>query len=291
METEELHNTIEELSHNLACNIYQTIGILASIVAMNEKHYVGSHSKYVAGKSAQIARTLGLNDDEVFEIETAALLHDLGKLRFSDHLSSLTINEMNDKQYGQYLMHPELASRLLDNHHAFKDISLIIGQHHEKPDGSGFPKNLGRAAIHPGASIISVVDTFHNMVFKQKRENNNGKPPIMFSSASAYFESTESRFNGAMNYLHGKSGTLFEKKVVAIFTDMILTERRNMGTMTVVRVPVNMIKPGMIFAEDYYTSYGLLIAARGEELRQEMVRSLVRFAENGEMPQKILVLK
>jgi hypothetical protein len=46
----------------------------------------------------------------------------------------------------------------------------------------------------------------------------------------------------------------------------------------------------MMFVENYYTSFGLLIASRGESVTKEMLGALVRFAENGEIPHKILGL-
>jgi len=64
-----------------------------------------------------------------------------------------------------------------------------------------------------------------------------------------------------------------------------------MGSKTVVKLPVNVIEPGMIFAEDYYTNYGMLIAAKGERITTESYRALRRCMENGEMPSKILVIK
>ncbi|MDW8225827.1 MAG: hypothetical protein RMK93_07390, partial [Bacteroidota bacterium] len=56
-------------------------------------------------------------------------------------------------------------------------------------------------------------------------------------------------------------------------------------------VPVNQLQPGMVLAESYYTSYGLLVIAQGELVTAEMVPSLVRFAEMGEIPRKLVVWK
>lgn len=291
MESTGLKNLIDELSNKLAESIYQTIQVLSAIASMNEKFYIGSHSRFVAEKSRLIAKTLGMNDTDIFEIETAALLHDIGKIRFSEHLNLLTPNEMNDKEFEQYKMHPELGRQILEKHSGFDTISDIIFQHHEKLDGSGYPRYLTKETIHPGAKIISVVNAYHNKYAKIKREQLSTKTSIQFTSSDAYMKSTDTRFAGAMNYLYSKRGVLFESKVVDIFSDIIMLERKNMGKMVVVRVPANVIKPGMIIAEDYYTTFGLLIAARGEEIRQEMIKPLIKFAEAGEIPQKILVMK
>lgn len=54
---------------------------------------------------------------------------------------------------------------------------------------------------------------------------------------------------------------------------------------------VNAVELGMIFAEDYYTSYGMLIAAKGEPITKDSRKALMRCMENGEIPSKILIIK
>jgi len=71
----------------------------------------------------------------------------------------------------------------------------------------------------------------------------------------------------------------------------MVRERNNMNTKSVVRMPLNRLNAGMMFADDYYTSYGLLIASRGEVITDEMIKPLIRLAENEEIPTKILVIK
>lgn len=291
MDSKEVKNIVDSLSNKLAESIYQTIQVLSAIASMNEKFYSGSHSRFVAEKSRLVARAFGMDETDIFEIETAALLHDIGKIRFSEHLNSLAVGEMNDNEFFQYQMHPELGKQLLEIHSGFETVSEIIYQHHEKLDGSGFPSSLSRDSIIPGAKIISVVDTYHNLYAKHRKNPLAVKITNQYTSTDAYIKSTDSRFAGAMNYLHGKRGILFESKIVDIFSDIIMMERKNMGKMVVVRLPVNSIKPGMIIAEDYYTTFGLLIAARGEEIRHEMLLPLIRYAELGEIPQRVLVMK
>jgi len=94
-----------------------------------------------------------------------------------------------------------------------------------------------------------------------------------------------------MNYLHQKKGILYEKRVVDVFTELIELERKNLGSKTIMRVPINMLEGGMVFARDYYTSYGLLIASSGESVNEDMKRALIRFAEADQIPMKVLVIK
>jgi HD-GYP domain-containing protein (c-di-GMP phosphodiesterase class II) len=288
----EYEDLVEDLSTQAAENFYQTIQILSTIANMQEKFYIGSHSNYVSQHSAQIAEMLGMSDTEVFEIKIAGLLHDIGKLGFKDALNMKFMSEMDDNELKQYTMHPELGKQLLEKHKSFDDIGEIIFQHHEKMDGSGFPRHMNKNQIHPGAAIIVVVDTYHNIFYKVKRDQTTSpNTSLKYTSAAAYMDSTKNKFSSALNYLHQKKGILFDKGIVEIFTEITEVERRNMGMKTVVRIPINRIEEGMIFAEDYYTSFGMLIAARGECIAGDMKKTLVKFAEHGEMPHKILVMK
>jgi hypothetical protein len=101
---------------------------------------------------------------------------------------------------------------------------------------------------------------------------------------------TSDRHKAAIGYLSSKKNTLFDKKVVDVFITMIEFDRKDTHGKTVLRIPANTIEEGMIFAEDYYTNHGLLIASRSEKITSEMKKALVRFAENGDIPHKILVL-
>lgn len=288
----EYEELIDDLSTKAAENFYHTIQVLSTIANMQEKFYIGSHSKFVSQTSAQIAERMGISETEVFEVKVAGLLHDIGKLGFKDSLNIKFMNEMDDNERKHYTMHPEFGKQLLEKHSSFDSIGEIIYQHHEKLDGSGFPRHMNKNQIHPGAAIIVVVDTYHNFFYKVKRDQTvSPKTSMKYTSASAYMQSTKSKFTAAMNYLHQKRGILFDKMVVDIFTDIIELERRNLGHKTVVRMPINRIEEGMIFAEDYYTSFGMLIAARGEQIRRDMKASLVKFAEHGEIPHKILVMR
>ncbi len=288
-EINNLETLVSELSAKLADNYFHFIHLLGTITETTEKFYDGGHSRFVSDKSSLIAEQLGMNEVDVMEVKVAGLLHDIGKLGFQDTLLFKFPSEMTQQEYLNYTKHTEFGYNILMQSKLFKNVAEIVYQHHEKLDGSGFPKHLTKDNIHPAAKIIVVVDYYHNQISKIKRlrtESNNG-----ITNAHAYIEGSKDRFAATMNYIHKKKNILFEQKVVEIFTEIIETERQTMGSKTVVKLPVNVIEPGMIFAEDYYTNYGMLIAAKGERITTESYRALRRCMENGEMPSKILVIK
>ncbi len=288
----DLEKMIDELATQLADGFFQTIQVLTRVTSALEKYYEGSHSRFVAEKSAMIAKELGMNEEEVMETRIAALLHDIGKVGMSDALLFKYPTELSQQEYKQYSLHPEIGMQILKPYKAFDNIGEIIYQSHEKLDGSGFPRHLQRDNIHPGAKIIIVVDYFHNGVYRrlrQKPEVTGGSGQV--TSTANYLESTRDKYNNTLNFLHKKSNILFEKKAVQLLTEIMELERRNLGHKSVMRLPVNALEAGMIFAEDYYTSFGMLVAAKGEVITKESMKSLARFVDAGEVPFKILVIK
>lgn len=291
-QVQSLEELVDDLSSVSAEHFYNTIQMLSDLTATQERYYEGSHSRFVAQKSTEIATELDLSQEAIFEIQTAALLHDIGKIGFKEALLAKYQNEMKDNELAQYYLHPSVGQKLLSRIPMFDKIGRIILQHHERLDGSGFPNHLQGKEILPGAAIIGVVDTFHNMFYKRTKDKTlGGNNAIQNSNNSAYIESTKGKFGNAMNFLHIKSGQLFDSKVVEIFTLLMEDERKAIGEAMVMRLPINKIEPGWLIAEDYYTSYGFLIAARGEKMTPDIQRALIRLAESGEVPLKILVMK
>lgn len=288
----ELESQLDDLATVAAEQFYGIIQILSTLVTTQERFYEGSHSRFVAYKSAEIARALGLDDEQVFEVETAAQLHDIGKIALRESILAKFQSEMNQNEALQYQMHPTLGQKILSKIPQFNNIAKIIHQHHERIDGSGFPNHLQGKEILPGAAIIAVVDTYHNIFYRRSKDKfTNPTSAVMYSNSSAYIETTKARFANALNYITLKSGHLFDSKVVEVFTELIDEERQAIGGSTVMRQTINKVEPGWIIAEDYYSSYGMLLAARGEIITPDIKKSLLRLVETGEVPIKILVMK
>jgi len=290
--TDNLNSIIDDLSTQLAESFFRTVQMLGSIASQLERYYENSHSKFVSDKSVKVAATLGMSETDILEIKIAGLLHDIGKVGFKESFFYRKPNELTEVDYQLFASHPELGMQILKINPSFDGIGEIIYQHHERIDGSGFPRHLRRSEIHPGATIIHVADLFHNTLYKRHRSKTNvSEQSLKYASTASLMDSTKDIYSSAMNYLHTKKGVLFDKKVIEAFTDVIESERRDLGEKSIIRVPVNQIEPGMMFARDYYTSYGLLIASNGEIATEDSKRALLRFAEAEQLPPKILVIK
>lgn len=285
----ELEKILDEVSTDLAEQFYNTVEVLASIIAFTERNYEGNHSRFVSEKSEALAKLLGINNPLRYQIKIAGLLHGLGKISFLDSSLHKFPHEMSKGEFQQYSLYPIIGVEILKSHSSFKMISDMVLQHQERLDGSGFPNNMKGDDIHPGARIIAVVDTYHNLVYKKVRESSREKTTT-YTNTQALLNASKDRHASALRYLEQKRGSHFDPRVVDAFIVMIDHERSDLSDKQILRVPVNKVVPGMIFAQDYHTSYGLLIASRGERVNEDMLRPLVRFAENEEIPHKLLML-
>jgi response regulator RpfG family c-di-GMP phosphodiesterase len=289
---EELLELVDDLSNRLARSIFDNYNILSSVVSFTEKYFEGSHSRFVSEKSALIASELGFDDEGVMETKMAGMLHDLGKIAFSDNMLYKNSAEMSGDELKKYHLYPELGMQLLKSSPNYDSIGRIIHQHRERLDGSGFPRHMKKDDIHPSAKIIGVVDLFHTWIYKRlKKRSQYEQPSNPQTNSSSYLDMTSERYQGTINYLLKKRGSLFEKKVVDLLYEIMEEERKMIGRKAIKRIMVNEVEDGMLFAEDYHTDYGLLIAAKGEIVNANMKSTLVKFAENGHLPQKILVIQ
>lgn len=122
-----------------------TAELLNFIQLKNQRLYM--HSLQVANYSVSIAAKLALPKSEIEQIKHAALLHDVGLLFVSNTLLA-KMPYLNRSEKAQYKRHAAAGGNMLENIPCCQDIVPYIRYHHERWDGSGFPKHL-RGAIFP----------------------------------------------------------------------------------------------------------------------------------------------
>ncbi|MGB6871986.1 MAG: HD domain-containing phosphohydrolase, partial [Acidobacteriaceae bacterium] len=117
------------------------------------------HSMGVTAAARHIARRLGLSPERQQLVNRAALLHDLGKLRVPNSIldkpGKLTASEWLVVQE-----HPQLTQEILSRIASFRELARIAGAHHEKLDGSGYPRRLTARQLPLEARIIAVADVY-----------------------------------------------------------------------------------------------------------------------------------
>jgi putative nucleotidyltransferase with HDIG domain len=120
------------------------------------------HSQRVAVFSEEIAKTLGVSGTELEAIRHGAMLHDIGNIVVPDALLQKA-GRLTDDEWQHVRKHAEQGYRLVQSIPSLEGAAEIVWQHHERYDGTGYPRGLARDAITLGARIFSVADTFDAM--------------------------------------------------------------------------------------------------------------------------------
>jgi len=121
----------------------------------------GGHIQRMAHYAASIARHLGMPEDYSQAMLTAAPMHDVGKLGTPDHIL-LKSGRLDANELDEMHRHPEIGGRILaDTDSPLLQLACEIAEtHHEKWDGTGYPRGLKGEAIPLGGRIVAVADVF-----------------------------------------------------------------------------------------------------------------------------------
>lgn len=127
--------------------------------------YTSGHSIRVAEGALAIADEVGLPPQERRSIETAALLHDIGKIDSSFHKILRKEGDLDKSDWALIRRHPERGAELVQPIRSLEnDVLDYIKHHHERYDGDGYPAGLEGQEIPLGARVIMVADTIDAMV-------------------------------------------------------------------------------------------------------------------------------
>ncbi|MDT4969407.1 MAG: cyclic di-GMP phosphodiesterase [Acidobacteriota bacterium] len=190
--TAELNQTLDTLEDSYRT----TLEALVSALETRDADTYG-HSERVVSFSVRIGRELGLDRDSLRSLEFGALLHDIGKIGIPDAilrkpgaLSGVEWKIMKD--------HPSLGEKILSGIGFLAGAARVVGEHHEKWDGTGYPSGLAGVEIDFNARIFAVADAFDAMISER----------VYRSGRSYEFAAAE---------LDRCSGTHFDPQVVAAF--------------------------------------------------------------------------
>lgn len=168
------------------------------ISALYEKDiYSEYHSRRVSKIAARLGEEIGLDMQSIREIETCGLVHDIGKII----IPTVILNKkgpLTTEEREVINTHPEIGFRILNSSTQLRSISNIVLNHHERWDGSGYPRKIKGDDIPLQARVISVADAFEAMT--------SVRP---YRGKKTYEE--------AKNELHKMAGTQFDPDLVEVF--------------------------------------------------------------------------
>lgn len=143
----------------------------ALILTIDAKdHYTYNHSNRVAKLSASIAETLGISGKIIKEIESAASIHDIGKIGIEENILRKN-GELTVDEYLEIKKHPAIGARIVQSVPFLEDAIPVILHHHERYDGTGYPAGLKGEQIPLSARIVMVADAVDAMMSARPYRN------------------------------------------------------------------------------------------------------------------------
>lgn len=121
------------------------------------------HSQKVGELSQKIARVMGLTPEETEQAYQAGVMHDIGKIGIDQKILEKT-TRLDDGELREMRRHSEVGYRLLNSVHGLAHIAPFVLEHHERWDGTGYPKGISSDKISLIARIIAVADGYDAMV-------------------------------------------------------------------------------------------------------------------------------
>src|ERR1700758_2597781 len=161
----QLEEQVSALRSSVICSFNQ----LLDLKDLN----TGVHSTRLAEWGMRVGQELGLSEEQLQNLEVAALLHDIGKVGIPDAILNKPA-KLTAEEYALMKKHPEYGWAVLRQIPGMERASLIILHHHESFDGSGYPGGLKGEEIPMGSRIVSVIDAFDAMV--SSRPYREGMP-------------------------------------------------------------------------------------------------------------------
>jgi putative nucleotidyltransferase with HDIG domain len=134
----------------------RTIETLALAIEAKDQT-TGEHLQRVRIYAMELARELGLTEDETEALQAASVLHDIGKLAVPEHIISKP-GKLTPEEFEKMKIHPIVGAEILEQVDFPYPVAPIVRAHHEKWDGSGYPSGLKGEAIPIGARILAAVD-------------------------------------------------------------------------------------------------------------------------------------
>ena len=160
IEAREFH--LEQLNEQLKENTIKVVVGMANALSARDV-YTKGHGLRVARYAARLAKRLGLPEEEVEPIRIGGVLHDVGKIGFSDKLFANSDTKPDRDMLAEIRHHPSWGVEILKGLDFLGTALDYVHAHHERMDGGGYPRGVPAGELPVGARIVAVADCFDAM--------------------------------------------------------------------------------------------------------------------------------
>jgi len=170
--TQALNDALNTLTHVHS----STLDALSLALDYRDQSTSG-HSRRVADLTSGAAKSMGVTGSALVQIEHGALLHDIGKLKIPDKILWKP-SSLDEEEWKTMRAHAEYGYEFLRNLPWLTEAAEVVYCHHEKFDGTGYPRKLRGTQIPFGARVFAIVDTVDAMIYKRPYNR-----PVKFKDA------------------------------------------------------------------------------------------------------------
>jgi HD-GYP domain-containing protein (c-di-GMP phosphodiesterase class II) len=143
----------------------QTRKLMELCVSIEQKDgYTAQHCERIMDLSMMVGREMNLTQNELYALHFGSFLHDIGKIRVPDSIL-LKPGKLTDDEWAVMKRHSVYGREILEESGLpfLSEAGVIVEQHHERYNGTGYPHGLSGSEISVGAAIVAVVDSFDAM--------------------------------------------------------------------------------------------------------------------------------
>ncbi len=197
------HMYKKKIFENLSLRGKSINAILATLYEKNKREE--AHSHRVGELCMKMGEALRMNEYEKMELKTVGLFHDIGKVAIHEDILNKS-ESLSNEEWEAVQRHAEIGYRILSTANDMADIAGAVLAHHERWNGSGYPRHLRGDEIPLSARIVAIVDTYDAV------------------TGESYYQKSRSS-KEAIELLKMGAGTEFDPELVVIFANMILEEQ------------------------------------------------------------------
>ena len=199
-----LFEELQQTNMNLSLAYDATIEGWSKALDLRDQGTEG-HTMRVADMTVKLADLMRIGSADLIHIRRGALLHDIGKMGIPDSVLSKT-GTLSEEEWAIMRRHPEFAYEMLSPISYLRQAIDIPYGHHERWDGSGYPRQLSGEQIPLAARIFAVVDVYDSMISDRPYRKTSTK-------------------QAAVDYVRTNSGILFDPRVVDAFLKLVADDQ------------------------------------------------------------------
>ena len=173
----DLEHKVDEKTKQVKQLMFETITTIAHTIDAKDP-YTKGHSERVAKYAVQIGRRLGIAESALQQLHSIALLHDIGKIGIPDSIL-LKPAKLTNEEFEIMKTHTTIGAQILDSLNSIDRISFGALYHHERYDGTGYPKGLSGEEIPLYGRIICVADSLDAMTSNRSYRSHLSKEKVI----------------------------------------------------------------------------------------------------------------